>query len=172
MTHSPHPPLVVVMGVAGAGKTTVAALLAERLGLPLAEADEFHPAANIAKMSAGIPLEDADRWPWLEAVKEWLRARHEDGTGGVVTCSALRRAYRDLLRTAAPEVAFLHLTGSRALLEDRIGHREGHFMSPAMLDSQLATLEPLGPDEPGTSLDIGPAPAALAAAAADRLPAR
>ncbi|WP_055587964.1 gluconokinase [Peterkaempfera griseoplana] len=149
-------PCVVVMGVSGVGKTTVAQLLAERLDVPLAEADDFHPPANIAKMSAGTPLDDTDRQPWLEAIGRWLADRDAAGTGGVVTCSALKRSYRDTLRAASPGVFFLHLTADRALIADRIGHRSGHFMPASLLDSQLATLEPLGPDESGASLDAGP----------------
>ncbi|MGF1429209.1 gluconokinase [Kitasatospora sp. LaBMicrA B282] len=148
-------PLVVVMGVSGVGKTTVAQLLAERLGLPCAEADDFHPAANIAKMTAGIPLDDADRAPWLQALAGWLRARAAAGSGGVVTCSALRRAYREVLRTGSPDTFFLHLAGSRRLVAGRLALRTGHFMPPSLLDSQYAALEPLGPDEHGVVLELG-----------------
>ncbi|MCD0483208.1 gluconokinase [Streptacidiphilus sp. ASG 303] len=151
-----HPSCIVVMGVSGVGKTTVARLLAERLDVPFAEADDFHPAANVAKMSAGVPLDDADRQPWLESIGRWLHDRDTAGTGGVVTCSALKRRYRDTLRAASPGVFFLHLTADRALVADRIGHRSGHFMPASLLDSQLAALEPLGPDERGASLDAGP----------------
>ncbi|SDC98180.1 gluconokinase [Actinokineospora iranica] len=157
------------MGVSGSGKTTVAALLAARLGVPLAEADEFHPPANIAKMTAGIPLTDEDRCPWLAAIADWIAERARTG-GGVVTCSALKRPYRDLLRRAAPDdVWFVHLHGDKSVLADRITRRSGHFMPASLLDSQLADLEPLGPDEPGVRLDITHTPEELAAAA---LPAR
>ncbi|MDT0268397.1 gluconokinase [Streptomyces sp. DSM 44915] len=164
---------VVVMGVSGVGKTTVARPLAERLGVPFAEADDFHSPANIAKMSAGTPLTDEDRQPWLEAIGGWLRERRADGDGAVVTCSALRRRYRDTLRAeAGGDVFFVHLTGSPALVGERIGQRTDHFMPPALLDSQLATLEPLEEDELGTALDVHPGPdrlveAALAALRAD-----
>jgi gluconokinase len=160
-------PCVVVMGVSGVGKTTVAVLLAERLGLRYAEADDFHPAANIAKMRSGTPLDDADRRPWLLALGGWLGERAADGSGGVITCSALRRGYRDTLRAACPEAWFLHLSGSHDLVAGRIGRRQGHFMPPSLLDSQYAALEPLAPDEAGAVLDVGPpGPEQLAAAAA------
>ncbi|MFJ1795861.1 gluconokinase [Kitasatospora griseola] len=156
-----QPPVIVVMGVSGVGKTTVARLLAHRLGLPYAEADDFHPAANIAKMSAGTPLDDHDREPWLRALGAWLGERAAAGTGGVVTCSALKRSYRDILRDACPEAFFLHLTGSHELVGDRIAHRTGHFMPPSLLDSQYATLEPLRADESGTVLDVDADPDTL-----------
>ncbi|MFE7527488.1 gluconokinase [Kitasatospora sp. NPDC057542] len=158
----PEGPLtVVVMGVSGVGKTTLARLLADRLDLPFAEADDFHPAANIAKMSAGIPLDDQDRQPWLRAIGAWLTERTEDGTGGVVTCSALKRGYRDTLRADAPDAFFLHLSGGHDLVEDRLSHRTGHFMPTSLLNSQYATLEPLGVDERGAVLDVGPSPEEL-----------
>ncbi|RKN41299.1 gluconokinase [Streptomyces hoynatensis] len=160
---------VVVMGVSAVGKSTVARELAQRLGVPFAEADDFHSEANIAKMSAGIPLTDADRTPWLAAIGGWLREREAEGSGGVVTCSALKRTYRDVLREAAPGVFFLHLTGSRELLQERIAARQGHFMPPGLLRSQLETLEPLGADEFGTAMDVGAAPAELVGEALERL---
>lgn len=164
-----QPPLIVVMGVSGVGKTTVAMLLAERLGLPYAEADDFHPAANIAKMSAGIPLNDQDRDPWLRGIGAWLRDRGQAGTGGVVTCSALKRRYRDLLREYCSEAFFLHLSGGHELVEDRMSHRVGHFMPTSLLDSQYATLEPLLADERGTVLDVGATPEELVEMAVARL---
>ncbi|WP_045704752.1 gluconokinase [Streptomyces rubellomurinus] len=167
--HPVAPLTVVVMGVSGVGKTTLARLLADRLDLPFAEADEFHPPANIAKMSAGIPLDDQDRAPWLRAIGAWLKARTEDGTGGVVTCSALKHGYRDILRAAAPEAFFLHLSGGHDLVEDRISHRTGHFMPASLLDSQYAALEPLGADERGAVLDVGPSPEELVEMAVDLL---
>ncbi|MEV6398766.1 gluconokinase [Streptomyces sp. NPDC051907] len=151
---TPH--VVVVMGVAGTGKTTVGPLLAAALGVPYAEGDDFHPPANIAKMSAGTPLEDADRWPWLDAVGQWAHGRA--GLGGVVSSSALKRVYRDRLRAAAPDAVFLHLTGDRALIERRMSERTGHFMPAALLDSQFATLEPLQSDEAGVRVDVSGAP--------------
>nr|WP_238385089.1 gluconokinase [Nesterenkonia muleiensis] len=135
------------MGVSGTGKTTLAEALSQQLGPPYAEADEFHPPENIAKMSAGTSLTDEDRWPWLGALRDWMSSRAE--AGSIITCSALKRSYRDLLRTADGEVLFLHVDVDRPRLEDRLAHRSGHFMPPSLLDSQLAALEPLQPDEPG-----------------------
>ncbi|MFE0454237.1 gluconokinase [Streptomyces sp. NPDC058914] len=151
---TPH--VVVVMGVAGTGKTTIGPLLAARLGVPYAEGDDFHPQANIAKMSAGTPLTDEDRWPWLDAIGTWAQERA--GLGGVVSCSALKRSYRDRLRAAAPDLVFVHLAGDRALIEDRMSHRQGHFMPTALLDSQFATLQPLQEDEAGVVVDVSGGP--------------
>ncbi|WP_458242833.1 gluconokinase [Streptomyces sp. MAI_2237] len=151
---TPH--VVVVMGVAGTGKTTIGPLLAARLGVPYAEGDDFHPQANIAKMSAGVPLGDDDRWPWLDAIGAWAHGRA--GLGGVVSCSALKRSYRDRLRAAAPGVVFVHLAGDRALIEERMSHRQGHFMPTALLDSQFATLQPLERDEAGVAVDVAGSP--------------
>ena len=133
------------MGVSGSGKSTVAALVAERLGWDFAEGDAMHPAANVAKMHAGIPLDDADRAPWLRVIAGWIREHLDSGTPGVVTCSALKRSYRDVLR--APGVVFVHVTGSEALLGQRMHERTGHFMPTSLLDSQLAILEPPQDDE-------------------------
>lgn len=152
--------LLVVMGVAGCGKTTTAALLAGRLGATFAEGDEFHPPANVAKMSAGNPLTDDDRWPWLRGIRDWLATEAQAGRSAVVPCSSLKRSYRDLLREAGP-VRFVHLTGSRELLTERIQGRAGHFMKPEMLTSQLSTLEPLAEDEAGFAVDIAPRPDAI-----------
>ncbi|MFE5677915.1 gluconokinase [Streptomyces erythrochromogenes] len=149
--------VIVVMGVAGTGKTTVGRLLAERLGLPYAEGDAFHPAANVAKMAAGHPLDDADRWPWLDAVGEWIRNR-AGMCGGVIAASSLKRVYRDRLRTAAPGAVFVHLTGERALIEERMAARKGHFMPTTLLQSQFATLEPLQDDELGVAVDVAGSP--------------
>jgi gluconokinase len=155
---TPH--VVVVMGVAGTGKTTIGPLLAARLGVPYAEGDDFHPQANIAKMSAGHPLTDEDRWPWLDAIGSWAYGRA--GLGGVVSSSALKRSYRDRLRAAAPGVVFVHLTGDRALIEDRMAHRHGHFMPTELLDSQFATLQPLEADEAGVAVDVSGSPEQIA----------
>ncbi|MET9902154.1 gluconokinase [Streptomyces sp. NPDC006446] len=152
MQHSPTPHVVVVMGVAGTGKTTIGPLLAARLGVPYAEGDDFHPQANIAKMTAGTPLTDEDRLPWLDSIGRWAHDRA--GLGGVVSSSALKRSYRDRLRAAAPGVVFVHLTGDRELIENRMSHRKGHFMPTALLDSQFATLQPLAADEAGVCVDV------------------
>jgi gluconokinase len=139
------PPILVVMGVAGTGKSTVAGLLAERLNWELQEGDDLHPPANVEKMSAGIPLDDQDRWPWLDAIAEWIRTKTERGEPGIVTCSALKRSYRDRLR--GPNVIFVFIHGPRAVIEARMASRKRHYMPPALLDSQLATLEPPTSDE-------------------------
>jgi gluconokinase len=145
--------IVVVMGVSGSGKSTVGRLLADRLGAAFVDADDLHPEANVAKMTAGIPLTDEDRRPWLRRVAEAANA--EDGPV-VIACSALRRAYRDLLTSEADApLAFVHLNGSPELLAGRLAARTGHFMPPALLDSQLRTLEPLAADEPGFTVDLG-----------------
>jgi gluconokinase len=143
---------IVVMGVSGSGKSTVGAALAQRLGVPFADADDFHPPANIAKMKAGIPLGDDDRYPWLEAVGGWL-ADH-CGTGGVMSCSALKRKYRDLLRKHCPQTEFVHLSGSPEVVAARQASRPGHFMPASLMASQFATLQPLEPDERGVTLDV------------------
>ncbi|MFJ2965535.1 gluconokinase [Streptomyces collinus] len=163
--NTPH--VVVVMGVAGTGKTTIGPLLAARLGVPYAEGDDFHPPANIDKMSAGTPLTDEDRLPWLDAIGAWAQGRAR--LGGVVSCSALKRSYRDRLRAAAPGVVFVHLTGDRALIEDRMSHRQGHFMPTALLDSQFATLQPLAADEAGVGVDVAGGPEEITERAAHAL---
>lgn len=157
MTAGPAPrPVIVVMGVSGSGKSTVGGLLAERLGVPYAEADDFHPAANIAKMSAGHPLDDADRAPWLDAIAEWIEGRGD--RGGVVSCSALRRRYRDRLRAGRAAVFFVHLDGPRELIAARLAARMQHFMPPGLLDSQFDALEPLAEDEDGAAVPIDGGP--------------
>jgi gluconokinase len=154
------PAVLVVMGVSGTGKSTVAQLLAERLGWELQEGDDLHPPANVEKMAAGIPLADDDRWPWLGLVAGWIDARRARGTHGVITCSALKRAYRD--RLARPDVVFVHLSGDRDTIAARLGQRAGHFMPPSLLDSQLSTLEPLQEDERGVVIELKGSPEAQA----------
>jgi gluconokinase len=153
--------VIVVMGVSGSGKTTVGQALAQRLGVDYAEADEFHPPENIAKMSAGTALTDDDRWPWLGAIAEWIG---EHPQGGVVTCSALKRKYRDVLKRGG-DVFFLHLDGTRELIAARLAERKGHFMPPALLDSQFADLEALTEDERGAVVSIDATPEELTEAA-------
>ena len=137
--------VLVVMGVSGSGKSTVAAMVAEHLGWDFAEGDAMHPQANVDKMHAGTPLTDEDRWPWLDVIAAWIRDHLDSGTPGVVTCSALKRSYRDVLRAAG--VVFVHVAGDGALIEDRMSQRSGHFMPTSLLQSQLATLEPPEADE-------------------------
>ncbi|WP_336512270.1 gluconokinase [Paracoccus shandongensis] len=145
---------IVVMGVSGAGKTTTGLALAAHLGWPFVEGDAFHPQANVDKMAHGTPLTDADRAPWLRALADQIAAAEARGESSVLGCSSLKRAYRDILRTGAPRVRFLHVHGTRDLLADRLNHRAGHFFPPQLLDSQLATLEPLAPDEDGAVIDM------------------
>ncbi|MBV9143326.1 MAG: gluconokinase [Pseudonocardiales bacterium] len=145
---------LVVMGVSGSGKSTVAALIASRTGCALAEGDDFHPASSIARMAAGYPLDDTLRAPWLAAIAGWLTERAARGECAVVSCSALRRAYRDVLRAAGPDVRIVHLAGPYDLLAHRLAARRGHFMPPELLASQYAALEPLAPDEPGRTIDV------------------
>ncbi|BCI53202.1 gluconokinase [Mycolicibacterium litorale] len=141
----------MVMGVSGSGKSTVGAALAQRLRVPFADADDFHPPANIAKMTAGQALDDDDRYPWLEAIGEWLAA-HPDG--GVMSCSALKHRYRDQLRRHCPDVEFVHLSGAAEVIGRRQASRPGHFMPASLLASQFATLEPLTEDERGVTIDV------------------
>ncbi|HWE58592.1 MAG TPA: gluconokinase [Solirubrobacteraceae bacterium] len=148
---------VVVMGVSGSGKTTIGRGLAGRLGWDFAEGDDLHPAANVAKMAAGEPLTDADRLPWLAQIAGWIDGEIEDGRHGVITCSALKRAYRDRLRR--PEVLFVYLSLPRSELERRMATRHGHFMPASLLDSQLAALEPPDPDESALRVEAGNDPA-------------
>ncbi len=143
---------IVVMGVSGSGKSTVGAALAQRLRVPFGDADDFHPPANITKMSAGQSLDDDDRYPWLEAIGEWLALHRDDG--GVMSCSALKRKYRDQLRRHCAEVEFLHLSGSPDVIGQRQASRPGHFMPASLLASQFDTLEPLESDERGIAIDV------------------
>lgn len=147
------PPRLIIMGVSGCGKSTVGQRLAQRIGVPFLEGDALHPPRNVALMAAGTPLTDADRAGWLDAIAEHLSALTPDG-GLVVSCSALKRAYRERLRAAAPDVQFVHLHGTRHLLASRLEGRHGHYMPPALLDSQLDTLEIPSTDEAVLTLDI------------------
>jgi len=156
------PTVLVFMGVTGSGKSAVAALLALRLGWPFEEGDALHPPANIEKMALGNPLTDADRWPWLERVAGWIEDRLDAGENGLVTCSALKRSYRDLINRRGTGVAFVYLKGSRETIAARLAARHGHFMPPNLLDSQLADLEEPAPDEPSIRIEIGPSAAEIA----------
>lgn len=152
------PPVVVVMGVSGCGKSTVGTLLAAELGVPFADADDLHSEPAKAKMAAGRPLDDADRAPWLDRCKGWL-AEHPDGA--VLACSALKRRYRDVLRTGAPKLWLLHLAGDPAVVSARVAHRTQHFLPASLVASQYQALEPLEPDEQGIELDLTEDPAQL-----------
>ncbi len=160
---------VVVMGISGSGKTTIATRLAEQLGWRFAEADDFHPTANITKMSSGTPLTDEDRWPWLGSLRDWMTAQAHAGRSTVVTCSALRRSYRDILVQAEGSVRFVHLLGDTGLILERMKTRSGHFMPESLLPSQVSTLEPLQPDEQGTRIENTGTPDAVTATVIDRL---
>jgi carbohydrate kinase (thermoresistant glucokinase family) len=158
---------VAVMGVSGSGKSTVGELIATRLGATFIDGDLLHPKANVAKMESGTPLNDEDRKPWLEMIGH--RFADADGHSLVIACSALKRAYRDIIRAAAPGVRFVLLHGPAELLAERLEHRRGHFMPSSLLASQLATLEPLEGDEAGFTLDIRQLPDELARQAVARL---
>lgn len=157
---------ILVMGVSGSGKSTIGAQLAEALALPFGDADAFHPPANVKKMSAGTPLTDADRWPWLDALGAWLAGQPG---GGVIACSALKRVYRDRLRLAAPGMRILYLSGQPAMITQRQAVRENHFMPPSLMASQFATLEAPDADEAALVLDITAPPEAIIATAAAQL---
>lgn len=144
---------LVFMGVSGTGKSTIGVPVSAALGLTFGEGDDFHPEANVAKMSRGEPLTDEDRWPWLRSLADWTAQRAARGEGTGLACSALRRAYRDVLREGAPDTVFVHLKGSRETLVQRMGSRD-HFMPTSLLESQFATLEELQPDELGVVVDI------------------
>jgi gluconokinase len=145
---------IVVMGVSGCGKSTIGIALASRLGWPFEEGDKYHLPSSVEKMAAHIPLDDADRWPWLEKLADLIREHEAAERSSVLACSALKRAYRDVLRRGAPRVRFLHLHGAREVLQARLDARRGHFFPPDLLASQYATLEPLGPDEDGIVVDV------------------
>ena len=161
MAIAPHarlapPPCLVVMGVSGCGKTSVGRRLAQQLGLAFVEGDELHPPRNVALMAAGTPLTDADRVDWLAAIASRLAQAHAAQQGLVVSCSALKRGYRDQLRRACPGLRFVYLHGETDLLRRRMAARTGHYMPASLLDSQLATLEPPGSDEAAIAVDVAP----------------
>lgn len=148
---------LVFMGVSGSGKSTIARAVRDRLGWDFAEGDDFHPPANVATMAAGRPLTDADRFPWLGALAAWIGEREAAGRPSLMSCSALRRSYREVLRSGAERVTFVHLAGDKGMLLERMDARD-HFMPPTLLESQLATLEPLADDEAGLTLDAAAGP--------------
>jgi gluconokinase/shikimate kinase len=154
------PPVLVLMGVSGCGKSTVAALLAGRLGWDFEEGDDLHPAANVAKMAAGHALDDDDRRPWLAKVAAWIQQHADAARPGIITCSALKKGYRDVLR--GERVIFVYLAGTQAEIGLRLAARHGHFMPPSLLDSQFATLEPPTPDENELTVSITQTSTALA----------
>jgi len=164
------PRVLVVMGVSGSGKTTIAEGLKNTLDWPYEEGDRLHPAANVEKMSAGIPLTDEDRWPWLDKCRVWIDANA--ATGGILTCSALKRSYRDLLRKDGAEVLFVYLKVPDFMLRDRLEHRKGHYMPASLLMSQLQTLEEPGADEPVLEVNVQHTPAEAVAYVIGALRAR
>ena len=161
--HAAHnrPMVLVVMGVSGSGKTTVGELLAERLGWQYQEGDALHPPENVAKMSGGTPLTDADRIPWLQRIADRIDEWRSRGQAGVVTCSALKRTYRDIIIGSRPDVGLVYLKGSRELIGQRMAARKGHFMPAALLDNQFATLQEPGADERAIVVDVGGTPAEI-----------
>ena len=161
--------IVIVMGVSASGKTTIAEDLAAAEGWTLLEGDSFHPPANVAKMAAGTPLTDEDRWPWLRAIAAAIDAYRARGESAVVACSALRRSYRDILIGDRKDVRLVYLKGSEALIAERIKRRKGHFMPPALLHSQFETLEEPGPDEHPITVEIGGTPEEIAGQIRERL---
>jgi gluconokinase/shikimate kinase len=161
------PPVLVLMGVSGCGKSTVGAMLAGRLGWDFEEGDDLHPAANVEKMAAGHGLTDEDRWPWLALVARWIQEHTSTGRPGIVTCSALKRSYRDVLR--GEQVQFVYLAGTREQISVRLAARHGHYMPATLLDSQFEILEPPGPDERSITIDVQSSPAAQTQEIATRL---
>ncbi|OFI39867.1 carbohydrate kinase [Arthrobacter sp. SW1] len=167
MAKTAQQPVLVIMGVSGSGKSTVAGVLAGRLGWDLAEGDDLHPQANVDKMHSGQPLTDEDRWPWLGLIADWIRGHTEAGEPGIITCSALKKKYRDVLR--GENVVFVFLQGSKEKISDRLASRHGHFMPPSLLESQFDALEEPSTDENHISLSVSASPAEEAQEVIDRL---
>jgi carbohydrate kinase (thermoresistant glucokinase family) len=163
MTHSAPPLVIVLMGVSGCGKSTVGVELSRRLGWPFRDADSFHPPANIAKMSQGIPLTDADRWPWLDAIAQWIDGRLALGEPGIVSCSALKRAYRRRIVGDRARVGLVYLQGEIGMIAARMAGRTGHFMPTSLLASQFEALEEPHPEERPVIVSIAEPPARIAA---------
>jgi ribose 5-phosphate isomerase A len=155
-THRGNPPILVIMGISGSGKSTIAEILAARLGWTFQEGDNLHPEANVAKMHAGVPLTDEDRKPWLERVAAWIDGQRARKQPGIVTCSALKRSYRDIVIGDRPEVRLVYLRGGRDVIAEHLAGRHGHFMPASLLQSQIDTLEEPGPDEDPLTVDVGP----------------
>ncbi len=168
----PPPAVLVVMGVSGSGKTTIAALLAGRLGWEFEDGDDFHSPENVAKMHGGTPLTDEDRWPWLHAIAAWIDATRSGGRHGIVACSALRRAYRDILLRDKPDVRLVYLQGDRQLIATRQAARMNHYMPAALVDSQFAALEEPGADENPIVVSVAPRPSEVVQNIAAQLPGR
>lgn len=166
----PAPAVLVVMGVSGSGKTTVGALLAQRLGWEFADGDDFHPPANVEKMHGGIPLTDADRWPWLRAIAAWIDQTRRAGGHGVVACSALKRRYRDILLDGSPAVRLIYLRGEPELIGSRLAARHGHFMPESLLLSQYQALEEPGRDEDPITVEVAGRPGEIVDQIVARLP--
>jgi gluconokinase len=164
-----RPIVLVLMGVSGCGKSTVAAILAGHLGWPFEEGDELHPPSNVEKMKAGHPLTDEDRAPWLEKIADWVNERTDAGESGVITCSSLKRSYRNVINRRGSGVMFVYLAASRETIAARLAARLGHFMPPSLLESQFADLEEPTADEPAIRVDVGPAPSVIAQTVLDTL---
>ncbi|WP_245198584.1 gluconokinase [Jiella mangrovi] len=154
MDDAEQPTALVIMGPSGVGKSTTAELIAARLGWPFAEADEFHPKANIEKMTKGVPLNDEDRAPWLASIRDWISREAQSGVSTVLTCSALKRSYRDILRQAGAKVRFVALEADPDIVSSRLEHRKGHYMPKSLLQSQFADFQPLEADEDGFSVPV------------------
>jgi len=161
--------MLVVMGVSGSGKTTVAGLLAGQLGWELGDADDWHPPANVRKMHGGTPLEDDDRWPWLRSIAAWIDATRSTGRHGVLACSALKRSYRDVLIGSRPDVQLVYLRGDEGLIQERQAARHNHYMPASLVHSQFEALEEPGPDERPIVVDVRPPAREVARAVLDRL---
>lgn len=169
MTADDQPQFLIVMGVSGSGKTTLAEGIADAMDWLYAEGDDFHSQANVSKMASGVPLTDEDRWPWLRSIGTWIDEHERDRRSAVITCSALKRSYRDLLRDGRDHVRFVYLEVPQQVLEERLARRTGHYMPPSLLPSQLETLEPLQADEDGVVVHAHQSPEASVTEALDLL---